>query len=151
MKTMLWITEGTWRGCIDAARPFVPADAEVVLLHVSSVDIPEAGHRAFGGLLGRGHRERDPGARLESLAAASADELLRAASDHLARPATSLRRQGRVEHEVVAAADDADLLVLARDGDRSRLGPRSIGHATRFVVDHAPCPVLLVWPAEPAS
>jgi len=149
MRMMLWITEGTWRGCIDAARPFLPVDAEVVLLHVSNDDILEAGHRAFGGLLGRGHRERDPGARLEPLAAASADELLHAAADHLARPATPMRRHGRVEHEVVAAADTADLLILARDGDRTRLGPRSIGHATRFVVDHAPCPVLLVWPAEP--
>jgi hypothetical protein len=38
--------------------------------------------------------------------------------------------------------------VVARDGDRSRLGPASLGPATRFVVDHAPCPVLLVWPDE---
>jgi hypothetical protein len=35
---------------------------------------------------------------------------------------------------------------VARDGDRSRLGPKSLGRATRFVVDHAACPVLLVWP-----
>jgi nucleotide-binding universal stress UspA family protein len=48
------------------------------------------------------------------------------------------------------AGQDADLLVAARDGDRSRLGPASLGPVTRFVVDHAPCPVLLVWP-EPAS
>ena len=40
----------------------------------------------------------------------------------------------------------ADLLVMARDGDRSRLGPKSLGKAARFVVDHAACPVLLVWP-----
>ncbi|HEX8929491.1 MAG TPA: universal stress protein, partial [Actinomycetota bacterium] len=32
--------------------------------------------------------------------------------------------------------------------DRSRLGPRSLGPATRFVVDHAPCQVLLLWPDE---
>jgi nucleotide-binding universal stress UspA family protein len=57
-----------------------------------------------------------------------------------------LERHGRPEREVVSAADGAGLLILARDGDRSRLGPRSIGKATRFVVDHAPCPVLLVWP-----
>jgi hypothetical protein len=54
-----------------------------------------------------------------------------------------------VEREVVAAAEGADLLVLARDGERGRPGPKSLGPATRFVVDHAPCPVLLVWP-EPA-
>ncbi|MYR60315.1 universal stress protein, partial [Streptomyces sp. SID625] len=55
-------------------------------------------------------------------------------------------RAGRVEREVVAAAEDADLLVLARDGERARLGPHSLGPAVRFAVDHAPCPVLLVWP-----
>jgi hypothetical protein len=50
---------------------------------------------------------------------------------------------------VVAAAAGADLLILARDGDRSRLGPKSLGPADRFVVDHAPCPVLLVWQEDP--
>src|SRR5487761_314466 len=49
-------------------------------------------------------------------------------------------RRGRLEREV-AAADGADLLILARDGDRTRLGPKSLGPASRFVVDHAPCPV----------
>jgi len=39
-----------------------------------------------------------------------------------------------------------DILVLARDGDRERLGPRSLGPDARFVVDHAPCRVLLIWP-----
>ena len=53
---------------------------------------------------------------------------------------------GASEREVVAAAEGADLLVLARDGDDTRLGPKSLGPASRFVVDHAPCPVLLVWP-----
>ena len=33
------------------------------------------------------------------------------------------------------------------DGDRTRLGPRSLSPVSRFVVDHAPCPVLLVWPS----
>ena len=47
---------------------------------------------------------------------------------------------------VPAAAADADLLIVARDGDRSRLGPKSLGKAARFIVDHAPCMVLLVWP-----
>ncbi|GGN95285.1 hypothetical protein GCM10011579_095680 [Streptomyces albiflavescens] len=46
----------------------------------------------------------------------------------------------------MAAAEGADLLILARDGDRTHLGPRSLGPASRFIVDHAPCPVLLVWP-----
>lgn len=49
----------------------------------------------------------------------------------------------------VAEAAHAGLLVVARDGDQARLGPKSLGKATRFVVDHAPCPVLLVWPGSP--
>ncbi len=68
------------------------------------------------------------------------------AAERLARPCTQLERSGRIEREVVAAAEGADLLILARDGDRTHLGPRSLSPATRFVVDHAPCPVLLVWP-----
>ncbi|MER6302020.1 universal stress protein [Kitasatospora sp. NPDC001539] len=149
MTVVVWIAEGTWPACVDAARAHAPQDAEVVLLHVSGQDVPGVAHGAFAGLLGRGHRERDPGTRVEHLAAGSARQLLDAAADRLGRPCTRLERSGHTEREVVAAAEDADLLVLARDGDRTRLGPRSLGPATRFVVDHAPCPVLLVWP-EPA-
>ena len=57
-----------------------------------------------------------------------------------------MERRGAIEREVVTAVAGADLLIMARDGDRSRLGPKSLGKAARFVVDHAPCPVLLVWP-----
>jgi nucleotide-binding universal stress UspA family protein len=78
-------------------------------------------------------------------------EILKAAATRLGREnAELLHLRGRVEREVVGAvAKGVDLLVVARDGDRSRLGPHSLGHATRFIVDHAPCPVLLVWPDEP--
>ncbi|MFF8381877.1 universal stress protein [Streptomyces sp. NPDC015661] len=149
MAVVVWIVEGTWPACVDAARAHAPAGTEVVLLHVTPADVPGAAHGAFAGLLGRGHPERDPGTRVEGLAAASAEALLRSAAERLGRPSTPVERTGRVEREVVAATEDADLLVLARDGDRSHLGPRSLGPAARFVVDHAPCPVLLVWP-EPA-
>ncbi|MGV9646490.1 universal stress protein [Streptomyces sp. NPDC003514] len=149
MAVVVWIVEGTWPACVDAARRHAPEDAEIVLLHVTGDDVAEAAHSAFAGLLGRGHPERDPGTRVEHLAAASAETLLGAAAERLGRPCTRTERTGRIEREVVAAADGADLLVLARDGDRSRLGPHSLGPASRFVVDHAPCPLLLVWP-EPA-
>ena len=47
---------------------------------------------------------------------------------------------------VERGAADAD---LARDRPRDSRhpSPHSIGHAARFVVDHAPCDVVLVWPA----
>ncbi|MCZ4605892.1 universal stress protein [Streptomyces sp. Lzd4kr] len=149
MAVVVWVVEGTWPACVDAARAHAPEGAEVVLLHVTGHDVADAAHGAFAGLLGRGHPERDPGTRVEHLAAASAESLLRAAAERLGRPCTRVERTGRVEREVVAATEGADLLVLARDGDRARLGPHSLGPASRFVVDHAACPLLLVWP-EPA-
>ncbi|MER7756917.1 universal stress protein [Kitasatospora sp. NPDC097643] len=148
MTVVVWIAEGTWPACVDAARAHGPQGAEIVLLHVSGQEVPGVAHGAFAGLLGRGHRERDPGTRVEILAADSARHLLDAAAERLGRPCARVERTGRVEREVVAAAEGAELLVLARDGDRSRLGPHSLGPATRFVVDHAPCPVLLVWPEQ---
>jgi nucleotide-binding universal stress UspA family protein len=147
MKVLIWIVEGTWEGCVDAARAILPADAEVVLLHVTAGEVAEAAEGAAAGLLGRARR-RDPTARIQAAGRLAATHLLDAAADRLGRPAGKLRGQGRVERLVIeAAADGADLLVLARDGDRSRLGPHSLGPATRFVVDHAPCAVLLAWPA----
>jgi nucleotide-binding universal stress UspA family protein len=119
-----------------------------VLLHVTAPDVTGAAHGAFAGLLGRGHPERDPGHQVEELAEAAAQHLLTVAAAELDRPATTLNRHGRPEDEVIAAAADAGLLIAARDGDRTRLGPKSLGHATRFIVDHAPCPVLLVWPEQ---
>jgi nucleotide-binding universal stress UspA family protein len=149
VTVIVWIVEGTWPACVDAARAHAPQGAEIVLLHVTGHDIPGAAHGAYAGLLGRGHPERDPGTRVQHLAATSARQLLSTAADRLARPCTRLERAGRIEREVVAAAEGADLLILARDGDRTRLGPRSLAPPSRFVVDHAPCPVLLVWP-DPA-
>ena len=152
MRVVVWVTESTWSACVDAARVWAPADAEVQLLHVTGDDVAAAAHGAFAGLLGRAHSHgRDPGERVEALAATAARELLAAAASRLGRAAASTERHGRVEHEVVRAATDADLLICARDGDRTRTGPHSLAPPTRFVVDHAPCPVLLIWPEAPTG
>ncbi|MCL1871535.1 MAG: universal stress protein [Promicromonosporaceae bacterium] len=147
MKVVIWLTEGTWPACVGAAR-WVPADADVELLFVVDDDIAAAASGAHAGLMGRG-THGDPGGQVAALSAVAADELLASAAQALGRPAARTRRHGRVEHEVVEASAGADLLVCARDGERSRLGPHSLGPATRFVVDHAPCQVLLVWPGPP--
>jgi nucleotide-binding universal stress UspA family protein len=148
---VIWITEGTWRASVDAALRLAPGDAPVTLLHVTPDELPEAARGAYMGLFGRGRPGRDPGERVARLAAVSAGELLDAAADRLGRPSQRMERRGAPEREVVAAVADAGLLIVARDGDQSRLGPKSLGKAVRFVVDHAPCPVLLVWPeAAPA-
>ncbi len=153
VRVLLWLVEGTWQGCVDAAGPLLPPDpdAEVTLLHVAPGEVAEAAAGALAGLLGRGRPGpgRHPAERISAVSEQAAAELLAAAAARLGRPAGQEARSGRVERVVVQAAEGADLLVVARDGDRSRLGPASLGPATRFVVDHAPCPVLLVWP-DPA-
>ncbi|MEV5571748.1 universal stress protein [Spirillospora sp. NPDC052269] len=151
MTIIVWIVEGTWPACVDAARTHASRDADVVLLHVSGHEVSDAAHGAYAGLLGRARPDRDPGTRVEDLAAAAGERLLDAAAERLGRPCTRTERSGRVEREVVAAAEGADLLILARDGDITHLGPRSLGPASRFIVDHAPCPVLLVWPETAPS
>jgi nucleotide-binding universal stress UspA family protein len=140
----IWACEGTWRAAVDAGLRLAPAGARFTLLHVASADAPDAARGAYAGLLGRGGR--DPAARLAEMAATSASDLLEAAAARLGRDCDRLELQGRTERVVVSASADADLLVVARDGDQARLGPKSLGRATRFVVDHAACPVLLVWP-----
>jgi nucleotide-binding universal stress UspA family protein len=140
----IWVTEGTWRASVDAALNLAPAGAEFTLLHVTPAAVTDAAHGAYLGLFGRAGR--DPGTKVAELAAASAADLLAAAADRLGSRCERLEIQGQAERAVVRAAAAADLLVMARDGDQSRLGPKSLGRAARFIVDHAACPVLLVWP-----
>jgi nucleotide-binding universal stress UspA family protein len=146
MRALVWIIDDTWEATVAQAAASLPSDADVTLLHVASTEAETVAGAARRGLLGR---HPSPHAAPEPMRATSeqaAQQLLAEAQTRLGRPATLEARRGRVEHEVVAAADDVDILVLARDGDRKRLGPRSLGPTARFVVDHAPCSVLLIWP-----
>jgi nucleotide-binding universal stress UspA family protein len=144
----VWVCEGTWRAAVDAALSLAPPGSRFTLLHVTSEEGPDAARGAYAGLFGRGGR--DPAARLAQEAAAAAGRLLQAAAARLGQgtgqACDQVELQGRTERVVVAASAQADLLIVARDGDQARLGPKSLGRATRFVVDHAACPVLLVWP-----
>ena len=150
MDVLVWINEATWPACVAAARELAPADARVTLLAVTDDDVAAAARGALAGLFGRaGAPSGAAEARMRLLATEAATELLAAAVESIGREVTAVQRHGRVEREVVAAAAGADLLVRARDGDLSRLGPHSLAPATRFVLDHAPCSTLLVWPVPP--
>ena len=146
MKVLVWVTGGTWSGCIDAIAGWLPGTAQVTLLHVSDDVAAAAAERSHAALMGRGGA--GPAERLRAEADAAGQELLAAAAARLGRDVEREQRFGRIEREVVEAADGFDLLVCARDGDHERLGPHSLGHHTRFVVDHAPCIVVLVWPDQ---
>jgi nucleotide-binding universal stress UspA family protein len=78
----------------------------------------------------------------------AAQDILKAGLAHV-KDAETLVRQGRPELEIVNAAAEwrADVILIcarAEYGDAPHIGPRSVGHVARFVLDHAPCPVLLV-------
>jgi nucleotide-binding universal stress UspA family protein len=142
MNVLVWLMEGTWPATVDAARGASGPDDAITLLHV----IDASAHGAYAGLMGRGGPVPD----ISAVSASAESRLLAAASSRLGRAAETAHRAGRLEREVVAACEGFDLLVVARDGDLHRVGPHSLAPPTRFVVDHAPCSVLLVWPAEPA-
>jgi nucleotide-binding universal stress UspA family protein len=146
-SVFIWVSEGTWRAAVDTALSLAPADASFTLLYVTDDAGPDAAHGAYRGMFGRaGH---DPGVRLDALATAQAADLLEAAARRLGRPCHRLSMHGNTERAVVTASASAGLLIIARDGDQ-RPGPHSLGRAGRFIVDHAICPVLVVWPGPPS-
>jgi nucleotide-binding universal stress UspA family protein len=147
MRALVWIVEDTWQATVAQAAAYLPVDAEITLLHVADSDPEAVARMARRSLLGRPHPPAErAGESLRPISERAAHELLAEAQTHLGRPAAQEARRGRIEHEVVAAAAHMDVLVLARDGGHERLGPRSLGPAARFVLDHAPCRVLLLWP-----
>ena len=144
MHVLIWIVEDTWRATVAAAAAFLPADADITLLYVTASEAEAVAHGARYGLLGRALGA--PAESLQVISEQGARALLAEAQQLLGRQAVRQARRGRVEREVVAAAEEMDLLILARDRGRAHSGPRSLGSTARFVVDHAPCAVLLVWP-----
>jgi nucleotide-binding universal stress UspA family protein len=80
----------------------------------------------------------------------AAHSILNAGLEYM-KTAETLLRQGRPELEIVNAAAEwrADVILVcarAEYGEPPTIGPHSVGHVARFVLDHAPCPVLLVRP-----
>lgn len=150
MRALVWIVEDTWEATVAEAAALLPADAEVTLVHVAPEDVETLAEGSRRGLLGRRHPPPPgPAEPLRAISDEAAQALLAEARERYGREAGVQALRGRVEREVVAAAEGMDILVLARDGDHSRLGPHSLGPPARFVVDHAPCRVLLVWADAP--
>ena len=151
MRIVVWVVEGTWEGCVDAAVAALSLpirdSRSCTSRRRTSPKPPTRRPSASSGAASPG---ADPTRSYDDVADDEASQLLAAAAARLGHADVELlSRRGRVEREVVrAVAEGVDVLVVARDGDHSRLGPKSLGHATRFIVDHAPCAVLLVWPDE---
>jgi nucleotide-binding universal stress UspA family protein len=94
---------------------------------------------------------RPPGPReheMQQAEQAAAEDILNEARRYLP-DAETFQRQGRPEREIVnvAAEWQADLVIICSRAEydgKPGIGPKSVGHVARFVLDHAPCPVLLV-------
>ena len=135
LKVLAWITEGGWESvCRDAWPAWIPS--EVTLIHVASFDVPgprgRATRRSWQGWARSRARPRRP----------CSD-----AAERLGRENVwTVAEAGQAETIVMDALAGMDMLVVARDG-RHR-GPHSIGHEQRWVIDHAPCTVVLAWPPE---
>ena len=128
---------------------------EIRLLHV--VDSGPRALLPIGPLPGRGPWPKPPDAAIQQRMADAEDEgstaLLATWRDRFsaglpgATISTEVRR-GQPEHEIMAGTKEyrAQAVVLCprpRTG-ATEPGPRSVGHVARFVVDHAPVPVVLM-------
>jgi hypothetical protein len=60
MRALVWIVEDTWEATVAEAAAFLPADAEVTLVHVAPGDVEALAEGSRHGLLGR-RRPPPPG------------------------------------------------------------------------------------------
>ena len=141
MKFVAWLTDGTWQACVDAVAEVAPPDAEIVLLHVIDPSMTEGLHGAYAGLFGRGGRGPDPGDAIEVATLTAEAELFAAAEARARREAPRASHRGRPEREVIAAAADAALLVVAKGQRPLSLGPHSLGRApaSSWIMSPAAC------------
>ena len=118
---------------------------------------PGPRHELAEFLRGPLHRPPHPGPerREASLGAAerkaglSAVEEAQTAAQRAGLAATTITKEGQPEKVILETAREfgAGLIVLrAREGadGRPRIGPASVGHTARFVIDHAECSVLIL-------
>lgn len=126
---------------------------ELVLVHVIDTG-PRKDLAHLSGPLHFGPRGGDPrrdaaiDAAEEAAGRTALDEALAEAQAAVANAVARVER-GKPEQVIVAVAREVQAtLVALRARDHSEghpfVGPASVGHVARFVLDHAPCDVLLL-------
>jgi nucleotide-binding universal stress UspA family protein len=121
---------------------------ELVLLHV----IDTGPRHDLDRLRGPLHAHHEHHGELDAAEAEAAEATLKEAlteAGRLGLAATERLERGRPEQVIVSLAGEltAQLVVLhARESPQAhpRIGPPSVGHTARFVVDHSPTHVLLL-------
>lgn len=125
-----------------------PAALTIGLLYVIDSGPQEDLERHRERFLRPPHAPRPRREQMQQAERASAQDILDEGARYLPG-AERLQRQGRPEREIVQCAAEwqADLVVICPRSaliTEPAIGPRSVGHVARFVLDHAPCPVLFV-------
>jgi len=114
MRALVWIVEDTWQATVAEAAAYLPAGADITLLHVSAAEAEGAARAARHALLGRPHPPvRGDAEPLRAISKRAADELLADAQARLGRPARCETRRGRLEREVGALRSEIDGLKRA--------------------------------------
>jgi nucleotide-binding universal stress UspA family protein len=134
-----------------ALSTLITADGRTIgLLYVTDLGPHHEIERKREGLLRPRHPSGPLQEKIQQAEVAAAQDILQEGLRYLS-DAQTLSREGRPEQEIIQCASEwnADLIVLCPRSPASgwpALGPKSVGHVARFVLDHAPCPVLLVRP-----
>ena len=139
-------------------------DMRVVLLHIVDSGPAHDLERWRQRFVGMGERGARLLAEMMQAEQEQGDEVLAAARTVLAArwpggvsgadQIEGVTLRGNPEHEIVRAASAMSLDLILVCARRARQpgespapsGPKSVGHTARFVLDHAPCPVLLIRP-----
>ncbi len=133
----------------DAIVTLVPAEMLTLsFLYVIDTRPHQEMERRTGPLLRRARSDAPRIERMNQADEGAAQEILEEARG-VHPNAETLYRRGQPERVIVnyAAEWNADLVVICPRSLQTggpTIGPKSLGHIARFVVDHAPCPVLLV-------
>ena len=149
MMRVLCCLDGTnFEQIHNAVETFVPHEPLMLrFLYVIDVRPQEEMERRTGPLLRRARPDAPRFEKMHQATVQAAQEALGEAQDMHPEAETVFRR-GQPERVIVnfAAEWNADLILICPRSLQSggpTIGPKSLGHVARFVVDHAPCPVLL--------
>lgn len=131
--------------------------AELILLHVIDTrphhDLDEILRTSSWGRQRLSSGENELLSAEQAAGRAAIDEAVNAAKDVGFQVGSAKIARGKPEHVIVdtAGEQNVDLIVIrAREGSEGHphIGPESVGHTARFVLDHAPCDVLLLRETE---
>jgi nucleotide-binding universal stress UspA family protein len=132
-----------------ALSTLVAAEERTIgLLYVTDLGPHQEIERKREGLLRPRHLSGPLYEKMRQAEVASAQDILQEGLRYFPG-AQALSREGNPEREIIQGASEwkADLIVICPRSPAfggPALGPKSVGHVARFVLDHAPCPVLLI-------